>query len=197
MKAMNDSPFLKLVRTRYSVRKYNPERDVSDSDLLSILEAALLAPSASNRQPWRLIVVKDTELRKRICTDGLGGVVPNRFVCEAPVIVVLCIDTSLSYVKVGEFVKGIPYAFIDSGIVGEHLVLRAWELGIGSCWIGWFNERKIKKILSIPRALKVVSLITLGYPEEGLPIPKKKRKGLSSIAFKNRYGDAFETGNIE
>ena len=197
-----DSPFMKLVSTRFSVRRYDPERDIGDSDILSILEAARLAPSASNRQPWRYIVVRERELRDRICSFGLGGVVPNRFAREAPVIIVLCIDISMNYVRAGEFIKGIPYAFIDAGISGEHLILRAWELGIGSCWIGWFNEKEIKKILSIPANLKVASLITLGYPLKDLRtskvrIPGKKRKPLESIAFKDRYGNPFGLGNEE
>lgn len=158
-----ESYFMDLIKKRKSERSYDPDLTLSDNYIESMVEAARLAPSASNRQPWHFIAVKDKNIRKRICDEALGGIVANKFVSDAPVIFVVCTDVGFSVVKMGEIVKGISYHLIDAGIAGEHLVLQAAELGIGTCWIGWFNEKRIKKILTIPKAVKVVSLITAGY----------------------------------
>ncbi|RKX86189.1 MAG: hypothetical protein DRP57_02100 [Spirochaetes bacterium] len=199
---MTESYFMNLIKKRKSERSYDSGHEVADGCIESMVEAARLAPSASNRQPWHFIAVKDADIRKRICREALGGIVANKFAFEAPVIFILCTETGFSAVKVGEIVKGIPYHLIDAGIAGEHLVLRAAELGMGTCWIGWFNGKKIKKILNIPKGIKVVSLITAGYPKlrnegngpgkaKGASVPEistpekrdpvKKRKPLNSI----------------
>lgn len=164
---MIDSYLIKLIKKRKSERNYDPSRKIDDSHIESMLEAARLAPSASNRQPWHFIVVKDEKIRSRICSEVLGGIVGNKFAANAPVIFVLCADTGLNVTMIGEKIKGIAYHQIDIGIAGEHLVLRAAELGIGTCWIGWFNGKRIKDILSIPEGIKVISLITAGYSMAG------------------------------
>lgn len=164
---MADSYLIKLIKKRKSERNYDPSRKIDEIHIESMVEAARLAPSASNRQPWHFIAVKDEKILKRICSEALGGIVGNRFAGNAPVIFVLCADTGLNATMIGEKIKGIAYHQIDIGIAGEHLVLRATELGIGTCWIGWFNGKRIKAILSIPEQIKVLSLITAGYPMAG------------------------------
>ena len=198
---MADSCFMELVKKRKSERNYDSKLGISDNSIELMVEAARLAPSASNRQPWHFIAVKDDIVHRQICTKALGGIVANKFASNAPVIFVLCTETGFSAVKAGEIVKRIPYHLIDAGIAGEHLVLQAAELGIGTCWIGWFKESRIKEILKIPKGIKVVSLITAGYPKSEIaeslrtgaekPYKKgeasgkgyqgKKRKTLSSI----------------
>ena len=203
---MAESYLMDLIKRRKSERNYESRRSISDNYIESMAEAARLAPSASNRQPCHFIAVKDKNIRKRICSEALGGIVANKFAANAPVIFVVCAEAGLIAVKIGEKVKGIPYHLIDAGIAGEHLVLRASELGIGTCWIGWFNGKRIKKMLNIPKTVKVIALITMGYPKfkeaEGgavkskaanLPVtgtlrpgpekeyPVKKKKPLNSI----------------
>lgn len=85
---------------------------------------------------------------------------------DAPVIVVLCAELNFTTHKIAPFISNIPYYMIDIGIAGEHFVLAAESLGLGSCWIGWIKEKAIRKILSIPSRIRVLSIITLGYPAE-------------------------------
>jgi len=184
---MAESYFMDLIKKRKSERSYDPGLRVRDTYIESMVEAASLAPSASNRQPWHFIAVKDENIRKRICDEALGGLVANKFVSDAPVIFVVCTETGLSPVKIGEIIKGIPYHLIDAGIAGEHLVLRATELGIGTCWIGWFNEKRIKKILTIPKAVKVVALIAAGYT---------KSKGLEGGAGRSAKSFTSKADNL-
>lgn len=93
--------------------------------------------------------------------------------------------------RLGAAIKGIEYWLLDMGIAVEHLVLRATELGLGTCWIGWFNERWIRKILEIPRNIKIVALVTLGYPAEDLKLKEQQRLSLEEILFFDKYGKSI------
>ena len=182
-----ESHFIQLVRDRYSVRDYDPGRSVGDEDLSSMIEAARLAPSAGNSQPWRFVVVRDAHLRARLCSEALGGFI-NRFAVDAPVIVVLCADLKIHYTRVAERVKNLSYHQIDAAIAEEHLVLQAAERGVGTCWIGWFRANRVKQILDLPRRFKVVSLITVGYARSGRATPPKKRLDQAAIVRYERWG---------
>ncbi len=171
--------FLELTKKRTSCRSYLDKPVPSDA-LAYCLEAAQLAPSACNQQPSRFIVVETPELRAELSRHGLLPGIPMPWVATAPVIVVLCAKKSLGVHGIAPMVSGVHYHLIDLGIAGEHLVLAAEEQGLGSCWIGWFNVRKVRKILDLPRSLEPVSLITLGYPA-GEPVVTA-RKPLSEIA---------------
>ncbi len=184
---MPDSHFMKLVAQRYSLRRYDPAREVSEQDLLSMIEAARLAPSAGNSQPWRIVVVRDPELRQSLYRHGVGGF-PNRFVRDAPIVIVLCADLKIHYTRLAERVRSLSYHQIDVAIAGEHLVLRAAELGIGTCWIGWFNARQVKKALALPDRFKVIALITVGYPKEGRSAAVRKRLSRCQIMRYDRWG---------
>ncbi len=167
-----------LIDQRRSVRAYK-DIPVEREKLTMILEAARKAPSACNAQPWRIAAVTQSELRAEILKKGMGAVVPNRWAGTAAVIIVVCSERSLLTHHLAERVQGVQYHLIDIGIAMEHMALKAAELDLGTCYIGWFNEKPIKKILSLPSSWKVECLLTLGYPET-IPDPTH-RKSLDEI----------------
>jgi len=180
-----------IIKTRRSIRQYS-DRPVEDEKIKQIVEAARLAPSSSNSQCWRFIVVKDKNIKKQIVEKGLGGmIIPNEWAKTAPVIIVACAHLNFITHRLGAAIKGIEYWLLDMGIAVEHLVLRATELGLGTCWIGWFNERWIRKILKIPRNIRIVALVTLGYPAEDLKLKEQQRLSLKEILFFNKYGKSI------
>ena len=152
--------FLDLILNRRSIRRYE-NKDISEEVLRQIFEAGRQAPSAVNKQPFRFVVVKDHELMKNLCNNLI-----TRFVKYAPVAIVGCAD-------VKSLLTG-KWAVVDTTIAMQNMVIAAWALGIGSCWIGACNEEEVKKMLKIPDKWKVVALITFGYPAEQ-PKPRKKK----------------------
>ena len=152
---------LDLILSRRSIRRYE-DKDLPEEVLQQILEAGRQAPSAVNRQPFRFIVVNDHDLLKNLCDNLI-----NRFVKRAPIVIVGCAD-------VKSFLTG-KWAIVDTSIAMQNMVIAAWALGIGSCWIGGCNEKEIKKLLKIPDKWKFVALLTLGYPAEQ-PKPRRKRQ---------------------
>ncbi len=181
---MTPNNFLELTKSRTSCRSYKSD-PVPDEVLNYCLEAARLSPSACNKQPWRFVIVTEGETRRKICETGLLPFLPMPWTRQAPVIVALCAETTLGVHKMAAALSGVKYHLIDCGIAGEHFVLAAEEQGLGTCWIGWFKERKVKKILGIPRNVKVVSLLTLGYPEQ--KTPPRERLPLEKISFKDGW----------
>jgi len=149
------------ILTRRSIRHYE-NKDIPDDVLRQILEAGRQAPSAANRQPIRFVVVKDHDILKTLCDTLI-----TRFVKYAPVAIVGCAD-------VKSLLTG-RWAVIDATIAMQNMVIAAWTLKVGSCWIGACNERKVKELLKIPDKWKVVALLTFGYPAEQ-PEPKKKKQ---------------------
>jgi nitroreductase len=143
------------------------------------LEAARWAPSACNQQPWRFVIVKDAELRHKICTEGLLPGIPMPWTHKAPVIVALCAKRTLAHF-IAPMVSGINYHLIDLGIAGEHFVLQAETLGLGTCWIGWFKAKTVKKLLKLPMGMQPASLFTLGFPDQRTD--PGKRLSLEDIA---------------
>ncbi len=173
--------FLELVRKRYSLRKYSP-RPVDRAALERCIEAARLAPSACNSQPWRFLVVESPELRERLAEAAFSGLYKmNQFACHAPVLVVMIRETSGYAARLGGTLRGVPYSLIDLGISGEHFALQAAEEGLGTCWLGWFNERAVKKILGLSRRARVDILFSVGYPEEDAVLPEKKRRDAADL----------------
>ncbi len=171
--------FIDLVKKRRSVRRYRPD-EVPRELIERCLEAVRHAPTACNTQSWRFIVVEGA-LKEELVRESLGGiVVPNRFAAGAPVIVVIASDMDFIAHRVGGTVKGIEYHLIDAGIAGEHFVLQAAELGLGTCWIGWFDQKAVKRVLSMPSGWTVCAMLTLGYPAESPG--DKKRKTLREIS---------------
>lgn len=148
-----------------------------------MLEAARLAPSACNQQPWRFAVVQDLDLRRRIVQDGFLPGIEMTWALHAPVLIVIGMETSFLTHRLGVQVSVVDYPWIDIGIAGEHLVLAATELGLGTCWIGWIKPRVIGKIVGWPRSVKPAIVITVGIPdasEKRLP-PALRRKPLDGL----------------
>jgi nitroreductase len=160
------------IRARKSIRKFRL-KSIPDEKLEMILEAGRLAPSASNRQPWRFVVVKDPERRRTIAKAADN----QMFIADASVIVVALGDPEAS-----------PRWFRqDIMIAVEHMVLAATALGYGTCWIGAFNEEEVKRLLRVPEELKVIALLPIGFPDE-TPAPRE-RKPLKEIVFLEKYGE--------
>lgn len=158
--------FLELVSKRQSCRKYQ-NRPVDRGMIERCLEAARLAPSACNSQPWRFIVVQDPVLRAKVSEAAFSGIFRmNSFAINAPVLVFLIREKSRYAAQMGGQVRGVQYNLIDLGIAGEHFILQAAEEGLGACWIGWFNERAVKKVLGLSWHVKVDLMISLGYSAE-------------------------------
>ncbi len=173
-----ESKVLKIIQDRFSVRDYE-ERPVEQEKLDLILEAARLAPSASNSQPWHFYVVRDKQKIKELSGEMPLGthLVINSFIAEAPVVIVATAGPIDLLHRSASAIINKKWYFVDLGIALEHMVLTAWELGVGSCWVGWFDEKRIKKLLDIPRGEEVIALLTLGYPKDGLiPRPKNRKK---------------------
>jgi nitroreductase len=142
---MSVKSFLELVQSRRSIRKYQ-DKPVEREKILQCIEAARLAPSAENVQPWRFIILDDPEIIRQMSDQAFSGIYsPIRFAAKAPVIVVILAKLDILANRIGKQIQGTQFYLLDIGIAGEHLVLQAQELGLGSCWIGWFNARKIKK----------------------------------------------------
>jgi nitroreductase len=179
--------FAELVRTRQSVRRYR-EQPVEPEKLRAIVESVRLAPSASNGQPWTLIIVDEPLLKDKVARATFSSAVSfNRFSLEAPVIAVLTVEKTNVITQIGGWLKQREYPLIDIGIAAEHLCLQAADLGLGTCMIGWFDEKAIKRLLNIPRSTRVGLLITLGYGAEGYPLRSKSRKDTDVMSRHNTY----------
>ncbi len=145
---------IEVIRERRSVRKY-ADRLVEREKIERLLEAARLAPSASNRQEWRFVVVTDPQRRALLASAANQ----QQFVGSAPVIIAACAETDGHVMTCGQ-----PCYPIDVAIAIDHMTLQAVAEGLGTCWIGAFSEPKAKQILGIPAAIRVVELLTVGYP---------------------------------
>ncbi len=179
-----DSNFLNIVQTRQSVRKYT-DRPVEREKLIQCVEAARLAPSAENVQPWHFLIVDDPELKNKLADQAFSGVFrPTLWAKKAPVLVVILATPDILANRIGKQITGIQYYLLDIGIAGEHFVLQARELGLGTCWIGWFNAKGVKKALNIPKKYRPVSILSVGYPETE-HIREKKRNTIETICFFN------------
>ena len=173
--------FLELVNRRKSCRRYL-NKPVPKESIERCLEAARLAPSACNSQPWQFVVVTDEALKNKLVEESLSGMYAVfSFAKKAPVVFAVIRDRSRYISQLAGALRGVEYSLIDIGIAGEHFILQATEEGLGTCWIGWFNEKAVKKVLGIHKSEKIDALIILGYPED--PGPKqKKRKSLSEMS---------------
>ena len=156
------------VLTRRSIRRYQ-KKEIPKDVLNRILEAGRQAPSAANRQPLHFIVITDENI-KREFSKGVF----NRFIKDTPLTIVGCANTSA--VLTGK------WAVVDTTIALQNMVIAAWVMGVGSCWIGDFKEEKVKQTLQIPDKWKVVALVSLGYPSEQ-PKPRKKKPITKLVSF--------------
>ena len=175
-----------ILEARRSIRGYISQ-PVNEEDIKAIFESARVAPSACNSQTWRFIAVTDRTVIQKIAQEGMRLVVRNAWIETAPLIIVGCSQLDILANRIGSLVTGIEYYQIDLGIAMEHIVLKATELGLGTCWIGWFNEKKIKEILEIPKTIKVLALLTVGYPKDTDETSVKKRKPLEEIFYREKW----------
>lgn len=182
--------FTDVIKTRKSIRSFKDQK-IPEGILTEILKAARLSPSFQNRQCWRFIVVQDSLKKKELALkSGLLGKV-NFFIKNAPVIIVACADTT----KSGK-INNQDYYLVDVAIAFQQMMLAAWNLGIGSCWLAAFDEKKIKTILKIPSQIRVVAMSPFGYPKQKQGIyskavkafaGSKNRLDLSKITAKDKW----------
>lgn len=178
---------LDLLNRRKSVRDFLGV-PVEREKIMMCLEAARLAPSACNSQPWKFIVVDDRQLKRRLCDAAFSGIYSiNGFCKMAPVMVVVISEKSKFLARIGEMFRGTKYYLIDIGIAVEHFVLQAEDSGLGTCWIGWFNERAVKSILNIPQRKKIDVLIALGYYDREKLGSEHGREPIDKIVSFNSY----------
>lgn len=176
--------FLELVSSRQSDRVYDKDRQIEPEKLERILETARLAPSACNAQPWKFVVVTDKELAIKVgkATAGLGM---NKFAKDAPVhILIIEESANISSMLGGKF-KNKHFPLIDLGIVTAHISLAAESEGLGSCILGWFDEKEIKKLTGIPASKRLLLDIVIGYPAKEKR--KKIRKPVDKVISYNKY----------
>lgn len=182
-----------LIRIRQSVRRYQ-NKPVEEEILHELIEAVRLAPSACNAQPWKLILVTAKDLKNKVADATFSRAVSfNSFTLEAPVIAVMTIEKPKLTSWVGSLIQQREYPLIDIGIAASHFCLRAAELGLGTCMIGWFDEKKVRRFLHIPQDKRIGLLITLGYAEEGYPLRNKNRKDAMQMSGFNDYRQATGT----
>ena len=167
--------FIDLVKQRSSIRKYK-SNSIPDEKIRKVLEAARLAPSWGNKYCSKFLVVKNMETKKKLA-EASGCT----WLSTAPIVIVALADPKSSGKRDGK-----SYYLVDVGISMDHLILAATELGLGTCWVGWFDEKKARKALEVPKNLKIVAMTPIGYPDES-PKPKV-RKTLEEIASKDQYG---------
>jgi nitroreductase len=164
-----------VISQRRSVRAYKAV-EVEEEKLKKILEAARLSPSASNRQEWKFIIVRSMETRKKLAKAAFG----QSFIGEAPVVIVACGTEPKAIMACGQ-----PTYTVDVSIACAFMILQAYELGLGTCWIGAFREGEVKKILKIPESVRVVAMIPLGYPDEDPS--QRSRKDLDQIICSEKF----------
>ena len=164
------------ISVRKSVRKFQ-DKDIPEEVLTRLFAAARLAPSASNRQEWRFVVVRNPETRKKLAVAARN----QTFVGEAPVVLACCAETNGHVMTCGQ-----PCYPIDVAIAMDHLTLCAAAEGLGTCWIGAFDETKVKEILGIPTGIRVVELMPVGYPADPAPV-SKSRLPLDQIVKRERW----------
>ncbi len=184
-----------IIKKRRSVRKYS-SREVTDSEIETILEAARLAPSSNNTQCWRFVVVRDKETIERLskCGPFISRPVIG-FIEKAPCVIVCCAEPQAIYHKATQKVIPGDLAVMDVIIATEHIVLSSAEMGLGTCWIGWVSDKKISKLLDLPKTWKVITMLAVGWPEEPLETREPKRKNLSEIAFRENPRTTWESGD--
>jgi nitroreductase len=176
---------LELIISRQSDRKYS-DKPVEKEKLERIIEAARMSPSANNEQPWKFIVVTEPEVLKKVADAASAKLLGmNVFVSQAPLMIVIVREKPDLASKIGAIIKNRDYSLIDIGIASENICLQAEAEGLGSCMIGWFDEKMLKKILGIPGSKRVELIITLGYSLSHQR--EKKRKPATETVSFNKY----------
>jgi nitroreductase len=169
--------FYDLIKKRKSVRRYRPD-PIPDEVLNRILEAGRIAPSAKNIQPWRFIIVKNPEIKKKIAKASRDQL----WIADADIILVGCILEKIAWGRMGGYMSSGP---VDIAIALEHMILAAANEGLGTCWIGAFVEKDVKDILRVPDDVTVLALTPIGYPAE--KTKDRGRKDQKEIVSYDKY----------
>ena len=184
--------FIELALKRRSVRNFS-DKQVGNLELTTILEAARIAPSSSNSQPWRFVAVRDTETIKKLAlAQPLGLKTINHWLPDAPCIIVCCGELNPLRRAIAKRAVPADLLSMDIAIAVDHITLAAAEIGLGTCWIGWLSEKRVKKILGIPIGWRVLAMLAVGYPAEPLETREPNRKKLSEIAFREKQDKPWE-----
>ena len=169
--------FMEIAQTRQSCRSYDPGREVEPEKIHAILEAARLAPSACNGQPYHFTVCRG-EAAKAVAA-AVTGLGMNKFAAQAPVLIVVSEEPYVKTAAMGARLKGIDYRSIDMGIAAAYLTAEATVQGLGTCILGWLDSEKIQKICALERPVRMV--ITVGYPSDKDVLRNKKRKDMAQL----------------
>ena len=155
MMPKGDMDVMTAIKKRRSIRHYN-DKPIEEEKLDKILEAGRLAPSAGNLQEWKFVIVRDKGTREKLAKTSTA----ERFIREAPATIIACATITDYVMECGQ----LAYP-IDVAIAVDHITLKAVEEGLGTCWVGGFAEEEVKKILGIPDNIRIVTLLTIGYPK--------------------------------
>ncbi len=186
VKDRESGAFLHLAALRRSVRSY-ADRPVERTKIERCIEAARLAPSACNSQPWMFIVVDEPGLKDKVAAAAGGGVLPlNHFMQQAPVLVAVVAEPVKTTLRAGAFFKDKPFCMMDVAIAAEHFCLQAADEGLGTCILGWFDEPRVRRLLNIPWPSRPALLITLGYAGSPASSPAR-RKEIGEMSAWNTY----------
>jgi nitroreductase len=169
--------FMEIAKNRQSCRSYDRGRPVEQEKLQAVLEAARLAPSACNGQPYHITVCRGQKAKEAAAATMSMGM--NRFAADAPVLLVISETPYVKTAAVGAKLKGIDYRSIDIGILAAYITAEAAAQGLGTCILGWLEDGKLREICGLNS--KVHLVITLGYPKEGDQLRQKKRKEISEL----------------
>jgi len=184
---INSMTFQELILKRQSVRRYQ-DKPVERSKLELLIDAVRISPSACNSQPWKLIIVDNPELKGQVAKATFSKTMAfNKFTVEAPVIAVFVIEKPRLVAQIGGSLKNREFPLIDIGIAAGLFCLQATELGLGTCMIGWFNEKKVKKLLNIPPKKRIGLLISVGYEPIDYKQRQKIRKPKEEMSSFNSY----------
>ena len=179
--------FDELIINRQSVRKYT-DKKVEKYKIEKRIETARMSPSACNAQPWKFIVVDNQELINKIAKETYSRILSmNKFVFDAPVLIVIVMEKPNFSSQIGGRIKNKDFYLIDIGIAASNFCLQATELGLGTCMLGWFNEKPIAQILNIPENKRIGLLISVGYPPDDYKKRMKIRKEYNKICSINKY----------
>ena len=175
--------FYDLALLRQSVRKYI-DKPVEKQKIEQCIETARISPSANNSQPWKFIVIDDPQLRTQVgeCAVGMGM---NKFVPSAPVIIAVVLEKMGTLTSIASVIKDKEFSLLDVGMATNQLCLQAADLGLGTCIIGWFDEKKVKRLLGVDKKKRIPLIITLGYTD--IPTRHKTRKPIEQICSWNKY----------
>ncbi|HUW14106.1 MAG TPA: nitroreductase family protein [Anaerolineae bacterium] len=167
--------FFEAVEARHSIRQFDTARDVEHKLVKQMLRAAILAPSAGNRQPWRFIIVRRAGVKEALALAAFG----QSFVSQAPVVIAVCAEPELSATRYGR--RGTDlYCLQDTAAAIEHILLGAAALGLGTCWVGAFDEGQAAEALNLSDGLRPVALIPIGYPARA-PADRRPRRSFDEV----------------